>query len=314
MKDDARDGFLGCSLVSLRAFREVAKCKSFGMAATHLAVTQNALRHHIKLLENRLNVVLLRRHQKSYELSDEGRQLFRVVDRAFAEIEDGIRRMDNQSSGYRIILGVLSSFANKWLIPRLHSFYRANPRVELIVRSVNHTIDVLNERVDLAVVNLPAPPESKNIRSELLWRERLFAVCSPSYLNAHTMNAIEDLSHCVLLHDETEVAAERGFDWRAWLNHHGRDGVLERAVSQYYSQSDLVVEAAVAGYGVALARTSLVMTELQSGALITPFVGADMVTTSGCYVCAVESFWSYNKVAQMREWLQAEAKKMEAPL
>ena len=300
---------IDCSLVSLRAFREAARLESFTLAAAQMNVTQSAISHHIKVLEGQLGVKLFERHARPLVLTNEGRILHQAVDDAFGKLARAVEHINAGTVRRRIVLGVLSSFAAKWLVPRLGGFYRAHPEVELVVRSVNHTIDVARENVDLAVVTLPAPPAGGNVCSNLMWRERLFAVCSPQYAKraGKALRDIRDLARHTLLHDETEIAAERGFDWLSWLRHFKIDSIMLEASSQYFSQSDLTLQAAIAGHGIALTRTSIAATDLRNGTLINPFPHSDIATQSACYLCGGKAQWEKPAGAQLRKWLLAEA-------
>lgn len=304
-----QNSLFNCSLVSLRAFRETARQGSFTLAAARLNVTQSAVSHQIKTLERQLELNLFVRRGREYELTSAGRSLFQAINKAFDIMENAVGEIRAGQARQRVTLGVLSSFATKWLLPRLGGFYRDHPDIELVVRSVNHTIDVERERVDLAVVNLPSPPPAAKVGNIRLWRESLFAVCSPGYaaVNGGVPTDITDLQQCVLLHDETEIAAERGFDWRAWLLHHKYEYILHRTSSQYFSQSDLVLQAAIAGHGVALTRTSIAATDIQNGLLLNPFSRYDILTHSACYLCGLKSLWGKKPVVALREWLIREA-------
>lgn len=302
------------SLVALRAFREAARRESFTIAAMRLSVTQSAVSHHIKLLEEQLDVKLFFRRGRRLSLTDEGQVLFQSVDEVFNDLDFAVENIKKSDRRQRLVLGVLSSFATKWLVPRLGGFYRAHPNVELVVRSVNHTIDVERENVDMAVINLPLPPRSPKVNSILMWRECLFAVCSPGYLkNAGPLRSVSDLSHHVLLHDETEIAAERGFDWFSWLNHFNKAHIMDEASSQFFSQSDLVLQAAIAGHGVALTRTSIASTDIRAGLLLKPFLTNDMPTQSACYLCGLKGLWNLDKSTLLREWLLSEVSEDKLP-
>lgn len=303
---------IDCSLVSLRAFREAARLGSFTLAATRMNVTQSAISHHIKVLEGQLGVQLFERQARPLALTNEGRILHQAVDDAFSKLAQAIERIHAGTVRRRIVLGVLSSFAAKWLVPRLGSFYRDYPDVELVVRSVNHTIDVARENVDLAVVTLPAAPTGAAVRSTLMWRERLFAVCSPQYAAkaakaGKALKDIADLTQHTLLHDETEIAAERGFDWLSWLRHFKIESIMLAASSQYFSQSDLTLQAAIAGHGIALTRTSIAATDLKNGTLINPFPHSDIATQSACYLCGDKTLWDKETQRLLRKWLLNEA-------
>ena len=297
------------SLVSIRAFREVVRSGSFTVASLRLGVTQSAVSKRVHTLEKQLGVKLLRFFGRHFELTAEGEKLFWAVDKSFDMLEDAVGRIRSGKIKKRLVLGVLSSFATKWLLPRLGCFYRQYADVELIVRSGNHTVDIEREPVDLAVVNLPSPPASPHVKSVRLWNERIFAVCSPSYLYSSDkpLRFITDLSAHVLLHDETEVASERKFDWQTWLSHFGEERVLEKASCQFFSQSDLVLQAAIAGHGVALTRTSLAVTDVHNGLLVNPFDDTQMQTQSACYLCGLEEVWSDRTVATLRDWIVAQS-------
>lgn len=308
---DHKGGLIGgCSPVSLRAFGEAADCGSFTLAAVRMSVTQSAVSHHIKMLEQQLNVKLFERRGRRLLLTNEGRLLYQAVKTAFDQLSFAIESIHAGSVRRRVVLGVLASFATKWLLPRLGGFYRAHPDIELVVRSVNHTIDVSSEQVDLAVVTLPGPPAAAAVKSALMWRERLFPVCSPSYMRQHAtprLKTVEDLSHHVLLHDETEIAAERGFDWLSWLRHYHLETIMRTAVSQYFSQSDLTLQAAMAGHGIALTRTSIAATDIKNGTLVNPFPENEWLTQSACYLCGDTSRWDKEANRRLRDWLLAEA-------
>ena len=299
-------------LISLRTFRVAAKHQSFTLAAAHLSVTQSAVSHHIKILEKHLNFKLFERHGKQLKLTNEGCILYQTVEKCFTNLANTIERMSANKARHRVILGVLSSFATKWLVPRLGSFYRNHSDVELVVRSTNHTIDVERENFDLAIINVPAPPSSKHVKSTLICRERLFAVCSPQYAAKSTLKTLHDLGQHTLLHDETEIAAERGFDWLSWLQHFKVESVMHSCSSQYFSQSDLALQAAIIGHGIALTHTSISANDLKNGLLINPFPGSDMATQSACYLCGQKEGWNNEGNRLLREWLLAETAADEA--
>lgn len=306
---DQSNSLMDCSLASLRAFREAAKRRHFTLAAARMSVTPSAISHHIKTLERQLNTKLFDRRGNQLHLTNEGRLLYNAVDASFTRLADAIEHIHAGRVRQRVILGVLSSFASKWLLPRLGGFYRTHRDIELVVRSVNHTIDPERERVDLAVVTLPSPPLSPRVAAALMWREQLFAVCSPTYATAAdaALRDIADLSHHPLLHDETEIAAERGLDWQTWLRHFNAESVLTNAASHYFSQSDLTLQAAIAGHGIALTRTSIAATDIQNGLLTNPFPDRRIATQSGCYLCGEKSAWEKRGASQLRDWLLTEA-------
>ncbi len=298
------------SLVALRAFREVAKHKSFTLAARHLNVTQSAVSHHVRLLESQYKVVLFDREGRRIDLSAEGRVLYDVLESSFTAIEKAVVNLREGNAKKHLVLGVLASFASKWLVPRIGSFYKNNESIELTIRSVNHTIDVSREHFDLAVITAPEPPLLEEVMSEKLWQEQLFVVCSPSYYNLHKdhFNSLADLSLHVFLHDETEISAERGFDWATWMRHFDVMTILNKVTSHYFSQSDLALQAAIAGNGLALTRTSIAATDMSHGRLINPFPAEVINTKASCFLCGLKGAWNTGATKQLRDWLLEEAK------
>lgn len=298
------------SLVALRAFREVAKHKNFTIAARHLNVTQSAVSHHIRLLEQQYKVALFEREGRRIDLSSEGKALYDVLNSSFTAIEKAVVNLREGNTKQHLVLGVLASFASKWLVPRIGTFYRNNKNIELTIRSVNHTIDISREHFDLAVITAPEPPSNEDVVSEKLWQEQLFIVCSPEYYTQHmdTLASPSDLASHVFLHDETEISAERGFDWSTWLTHFGVMPLLHKATSHYFSQSDLALQAAIAGDGLALTRTSIAATDMSQGRLINPFPNFIIDSKVACYLCGLKSWWHSGATKRLREWLLAEAK------
>ncbi len=301
----------GFSLVSLRAFCEAARYMNFTTAAKALNISQSAISHRIKLLEEQLGVPLfIRENRRKISLTDEGRHLYEAVDSSFSTINHAIGEVVTGSFSKRIILGVLSSVATKWLIPRLSSFYQRHPDINLIIRAFNHTIDITQDNVEVALITRPRPQQnSRGLRWHLMWHERQFAVCSPDYLRKaeHPLKEVCDLSQHELLHDETEIASERGLDWNAWLSHFGTAKKnINLQSGRFFSQSDLVLQAAIAGHGVALSKTSLAMTDIKNGLLVNP-LDTSAKTRSRCYFCGWKSSWHTTKIAKLRDWLKAEA-------
>ena len=294
------------SLRSLRVFFVAAQRMSFSDAARVLAISQGAVSQRVKTLEAQLGAPLFERgNRRQIKLTDEGRYLYRALGGAFDTISGGIRVVLSRRTKQRVVLGVLSSLAHKWLIPRLGAFYRQYPQTELVIRAVNHTISLDGDDVELGLVNMPKPPADSDLRWQLLWREKLFAVCAPAYLKNAPLAAPGDLASHTLLHDETEMANERKLNWQTWLAHYGvcRD---EGAHNLLFTQSDLALQAAIAGQGVALARNSLAYTDIKNGLLVNPFGGGAPVKTA-CYICGRRDVWRLDKIVALRDWLATEA-------
>lgn len=299
-----------CPLSAIRVFCEVVRQNSFSRAAACLSVTPSAVSQRIKQLENHVGCQLIMRQRRDVILTEEGRFLYEKFDRSLGNIEYAVSCIVSGQITQRVTLGVLSSFTSKWLIPRLHRFYQKHPNLQLVTRSVNHTMDVERENVELAVVNLPSPPAAASLSSSLLWREKLFAVCSPHYIKKarQPLKSPADLCRHTLLHDQTEIANSRHLDWTSWMSVAAPGQAADLSAGRFFTQTDLALQAAIEGHGVALARSSLATDDLQKGRLIDPFK-IKVPAQSGCYMCARKNIWEIPKIVMLRKWLSDEAAK-----
>ena len=300
------------SLSAMRAFLAVARHLSFTAAARELEITQSAVSQRVQRLERQLGIGLFRRGGRGLELSSAGRRLAETGETAFSQIARVVDGITGEEAAGPVALGVLTSFANKWLIPRLGRFYADHPQIDLVVRSENRAVDLERESIDLALIFGLRPPPAKRLHSRLLMREKLFVVCAPEYLRrAPPLKTAADLGRHRLLHDHAEWGGERNIDWGFLLDRLAvRDIDSMRGPS--FSQSDLVVEAAAAGYGVALARYSIAAADLRAGRLVNP-LGVEWPSDAAYYLCSLVGEWSRPTVRRLRRWLAAEAKKFAPP-
>ena len=305
--DDGKDN-RAYSLSAIRVFCEVVRRDSFTHAAEYLQVTPSAVSQRIKQLETSVGCGLMSRRRGGIALTAEGRFLYEKLSRAMSDIDRAIAQIVSGQLGGSTVFGALSSFTAKWLIPRLHRFYRRHPDLPMIIRSYNHTIDVEREDVELAAINLPSAPASAALRSQLLWRETLFAVCSPAYLQdaARPLRTPDDLRFHTLLHDQTEIASKRNLDWHAWMRIAAPGQKINIRDGRLFTQSDLTLQAAIEGHGIAIARSSLAADDVRKGLLTDP-LGIRVPVQSGCYLCARKEIWESPKIAALREWLTEEA-------
>ena len=190
------------SLSAMRAFLAVARHLSFTAAARELEITQSAVSQRVQRLERQLGIGLFRRGGRGLELSSAGRRLAETGETAFSQIARVVDGITGEEAAGPVALGVLTSFANKWLIPRLGRFYADHPQIDLVVRSENRAVDLERESIDLALIFGLRPPPAKRLHSRLLMREKLFVVCAPEYLRrAPPLKTAADLCRHRLLHD-----------------------------------------------------------------------------------------------------------------
>jgi LysR family glycine cleavage system transcriptional activator len=285
-------------LNALRAFEAAARHLSFTRAAGELHVTQAAISHQIKGLEERLGVALFRRLNRRLRLTEAGQTLFPPVGEALDAIADALGRLDAAETAGILTISTMDSLAAGWLVPRLGRFRRANPDIDVRITTSDQLADFAGDGVDMAIRY--GRGDWPGLSVERLMTEEVFPVCSPALLErGPALGEPADLAHHVLLHDELRE------DWRMWLMAAGADIVDWRRGPGYF-HSNLVVQAAIAGEGVALGRSVLVADGLAEGRLVRPF-DVSLPVEFAYYVVCPEAFAERPKVKAFRQWLLGEA-------
>ena len=235
-------------LNALRAFEAAARHLSFTRAADELAVTQAAVSHQVKTLEEWLGLKLFQRENRTIYLTREGQTYLPAVRQALDTVAEATRRLLESDAQGPLTVSVLPSFAAKWLLPRLAAFRARHPEIDVRISSNDQPIDFARDDVDMAV--RMGRGEWTGVTAIKFLEEDLFPVCAPALLaGAHPLNRPEDLRHHTLLHDDMRQ------DWRTWLMAAGGEGVDPQR-GPGYTDSALVIQAAVEGQGVALGRSA----------------------------------------------------------
>ncbi len=282
------------SLTGLKAFEAAARHESFTRAAEELCVTQGAVSHKVKALEEELGLKLFIREPQRLKLSDVGREYLTTIRHAFDMIADGTDKLHQQQSSGILTVTTSPNFAAKWLVYRLGQFAESHPEIDLRISASRQHIDFAREDVDMAIRH----GDGRNLEgldAIQLYREELFPVCSPN-LN---LREPSDLSTVALLHLDNRN------DWAKWLEAAGV-GDMDRSGGLVMNQASMIIDAAVNGQGVALARTGLAAQDLLQGRLIRPFDLSLSVTYSYWIVCPKAST-NLPKIITFRNWLLAEA-------
>lgn len=290
-------------LNAMRAFEAAARHLSFTRAADELNVTQAAVSHQIKSLEDHLGMPVFRRLNRALMLTDAGQALFPAVNEALDIMATAVDRLHKGDRSGELAITTMDSFAAAWLVPKLGRFRKVHPEIDLRITTSDHSIDFARENVDLAIRygggNWPG------LSVERLMTEEVFPVCSPALLRSGPpLEKPSDLKHQTLLHDDMRE------DWRMWLMAAGETGV-DATRGLGYQHSNLVIQAAKQGDGVALARSVLVEDSLASGQLVKPF-DVSLPVNYAYYVVCPEPNLSRPKVKAFREWLFAEVARGKA--
>ena len=285
------------SLNALRAFEAAARHLSFTRAARELHVTHSAVSHQVKALEEFLGLRLFDRLTRAVRLTRAGQAYLPVLRDAFDRIADVTERLRGEEITGPLTVSVTPAFAARWLVPRLSRFYDAHPEIDVRLSPSIDLVDFARDDVDMAVRY--GHGDWPRLRVEQLMRLDRFPVCAPGLLaGPRELRTPHDLRHRTLLHDELRE------DWRHWLLAAGVEG-LDISRGPTFGDYSLLLQAAVAGLGVAVAYSALVADDLATGRLVKPFdiMVADAV---GFHVVSPEATADRPKVRAFRDWLFAE--------
>jgi LysR family glycine cleavage system transcriptional activator len=289
-------------LNALRAFEAAGRHLSFTKAAEELNVTQAAISHQVKALEERLGVTLFRRRNRALLLTDTGQAYLPVLREAFDAIAEGTERIVRREDRGPLKISVLPSFAAKWLLPRLPLFNARHPDIDILVSASSALVDFERDEVDLAIRY--GRGDYPGLHVEFLFRDQIYPVCSPRLLETKGQpSSPEDLKHFPLLHDDADLLQE-GPSWNAWFKEVGAPGIgPPRGLG--YSDSSMAVQAAIEGQGIALARSSIAGDDLASGRLVRLF-DFEVSSSFAYYLALPARALELPKVEAFRDWLIVE--------
>jgi len=225
------------------------------------------------------------------------------VDQAVADITRTIANLDAGDDARRLTVTLLPSVASRWLVPRLPRFHALHPDIELQLIADPRLLDLRTGRIDLAIRfgrgTYPGYAVTK------LMPDHVFPVCSPHLLAQRgPVDTVEALLDLPLLHDSATAGDGSGSDWRSWLSHIGWHDATA-ADGQRFSDAGLLIDAAVLGLGVALARASLVSDHVANETLIC-LLGPAVPTTFAYYLLCLPEAAVLQKIVRFRDWLRAE--------
>ncbi len=284
-------------LTALHAFEAAARRLSFKAAAEELHVTPGAISQQIKVLEDRLGTALFRRQTRRVELTEAGRVLLVPTQQAFRALADAVARIRGTDQGKLLSVSLLPSFAALWFVPRLGHFRVRHPDIDVRISATPKLADIDRDEVDVVIrYGLGDYP---GLHVEHLLADDLFPVCSPKLLEGPVpLRKPADLAHHTLIHDELRQ------EWELWMRAAGIEG-LDTSRGPSFSLWDLAFQAAIAGQGVALGRSTLVGEYLKSGKLVKPF---DVTSHSrfGYYLVCLPERANEPKIAALRAWLKDE--------
>ena len=282
------------SLNSLKTFEAVARNLSFTKAAKELFVTQAAVSHQIRLLEQQIGATLFTRQSKRIHLSSEGKTLLPVMTKALDSISDGLSQISADDGFAMLKVRLGPSISAKWLSPRLNNFWRHHPDINLSLFHSNDEVDFLTEDIDIAITY--GLGDWENVESFHLLSLDLFPVSSPALVAGLSPSFSEsDLAGLTLLHDASYNS------WSAWV----RDAKLDEINPNrgtIIDDTNVLVQAAIDGQGVAMCSSLMVSEHLRSGRLVRLFDHI-LRPDEGYYIVCPKAHLKRENVKSFKNWL-----------
>jgi LysR family glycine cleavage system transcriptional activator len=310
-------------LNALRAFEAAARHLSFAAAAKELHVTPAAVSHQIKGLEAYLDLQLFRRRKRGLELTRSGEAFLPKLREGFERLGEAVDELRSRNEPGTLAVSVATSFATRWLAPRLHRFVAAYPDLDVRITASTRLIDPAKGGSAPGDAQAGSPVEDADIvvrfgtgdypgfRVDKLLSVSVTPLCSPR-LNAgeHPIRAAADLAHHVLIHDNVRFDDGRPL-WEAWFDAAGMPGT-DTSHGLRFSHAMLALEAAAEGMGVELGMPVLAGSDLASGRLIAP-LALSLPLKFGYHIVSDPDAAQRSDVAAFRNWLLAEAARDSAP-
>jgi LysR family glycine cleavage system transcriptional activator len=304
-------------LNALRVFEAAARHLSFKEAAAELHITQAAVSHQVKSLEEYLGVQLFRRSARGVQLTDAARACLPKLREGFDALAAAVETLRERGEEAELVITAPPVFTARWLMPRLAEFSKREPKIELRVFASSKMVDAGALDSTALVGDLDLRTESSAVqihlgagnypghRADRLFGVAIVAVASPELEPG--LKAPEDLEKHTLLHDEAMEIVAGGNAWRKWLEAAGVADRVDADRGPHFSSNILSLEAASQKLGVALALRPLVNADIASGRLAAPF-DIEMNPGSAYYLVCPEVIADRPAVAAFRKWLLEQAK------
>lgn len=292
-------------LLALRAFTETTRLGSLKAAAERMGVTPGAISQQIRLLEDRLGVMLLTRSRYGVQLTEAGASLYPGLSRGFGQIESALLDLEALTRANTLTISTLPSFASTWLVPRLAEFNAQHPEVDVRVQTTAELVDLHRDAVDIALRH--GLGDYPGLASIPLLAPVLLPVASPGLLaGGPALDEPQDCLQYPLLQD-----AERA-DWTLWLQAHGVDPDHRSRRGPSFDEDLLLLRAAASGQGIALVQAQHAEEDLRNGKLV---VAMDRAWPSrfAYYLVARKENLSRPQVRAFFNWIQTHLESESSP-
>lgn len=284
------------SLNGLRAFEAAARHLSFTNAAAELNVTQTAISHQIRRLEEELGLRLFERKNRTLILTPKAAEYLPGIRAAFQDLRFATDRLLRKDDDKVLTVSMMTSLATKWLLPRLSGFQEQHPEIDVRITTSSELVDFRRDAVDAAIRY--GRGQWQGLRADWLMADKMFPVCSPKLLEGpNALKSPEDLARFTLLHTSGYVE-----DWRVWLTAAGLPTSIAKNPGLTFDLSFMTVQAAVDGIGVAMGHTAFVQDDIAKGRLVAPFE-MTLPEDAGYYFVVPQENAHAPKIVAIRKWL-----------
>lgn len=285
-------------LNALKTFVSAAKHLNFTKAADELFVTQAAVSHQIKLLEDFLGVPLFYRRNRLLELTEVGLQYFEDIQPVLAQIIVATDRAKKTKTRHTLTISVPQTFGIHWLVPRLNDFHNKYPDIEVRIKGVDQDEGKLGKEIDVAIYYGLGPWE--NLESIRLSEARLIMLASERFIQEHNITKPDDLIGMPLLHPSTHNKWKR-------MKEHLKLDKLDAESGTVFSHSFMALQAAMHNQGIAITNHLLAYHELKEEHLIELFP-TDLYDNKAFYVVYPPQMEKIEKIHDFVEWIMTEMK------
>lgn len=290
------------SLDLVRGFVAVGRRMSITLAAADLCLTQSAVSRQVQGLEEALGVRLLVRGHRSVAFTPEGERFFLRADSAVQQLQDIVGDIVFAAQRRPVTLTASIGVIGLWLLPRLAAFQRVQPDIEVHVAADNRLLDLRHEGIDLAIRYCPSAAAPAG--ASRLFGETIAPVASPAIGRKRLETAADLAAHYLL---ELDDARRRHLQWNHWLAALGWEGAPPRGVNRF-NQYDQLMQAAIAGQGIALGRLELIGPLLAGGHLVVVEAPIPAMATDYAYWLATGDANPRADVRTVAAWIVDQAR------
>lgn len=291
------------SLHGLMLFEASARHLNFSKAAEELAITQSAVSHAVRQLEETLGHPLFLRENRALALTSQGQRLFASVAQGFGSIAQTVDDISAAEQKDTLVVACSTIMATEWLLPRVPALRAVLPDLKIEVRCFDRDPDLMAHGIDVQIrLGDGVWPDCEAIR---LWREEIFAVASPSYLAAHPVLGPEDIiRHRLVLYVDP---LRFRIGWAEWLRALGVDPQGRLTVTMQVNDSLVSLQAAEAGEGLALGWRVTADRALAQGRIVQALPQV-VQTGRHFHILTPKAPRPRRIVRQFVDWLAAEAR------